>query len=140
MEKQDIPLVCNIQQQAFGERTPEDFEHCISNKLYCYCVAECDRVIAGYFGTMFVGDESELLTIAVDENFQHRGFGKILLNGARAAAKKMGAKAMFLEVREDNSAVGFYEHFGFKKSYVRKGYYKTPFGAKDAFVMRLELK
>lgn len=140
MEKQDIPLVCDIQQQAFGERTPEDFEHCIKNKLYCYCVAESDRVVVGYFGVMFVGDESELLTIAVDENYRHRGFGKILLAGAISAAKKMGARAMFLEVREDNDAIGFYEHLGFKKSYVRKGYYPTLLGAKDAFVMRLELK
>ena len=93
-----------------------------------------------YFGMMFVGDESELLTIAVDENYQHRGYGKLLLAGAVSAAKKLNKKAVYLEVREDNNALGFYEHYGFKKSYVRKGYYQTMHGPKDAYVMRLELK
>ena len=139
MEKSDIANVCDIQLQAFGERTPDDFLHCIENKLYCYCVATLDNVIVGYFGSMFVGDESELLTIAVDENYQHHGYGKYLLAGAISAAKKMNAKAMFLEVREDNSAIGFYEHLGFKKQYTRKGYYQTVTGPKNAYVMRLEL-
>jgi len=140
MDKQDIPLVCNIQQQAFGERTPEDFEKCIAKpSLYCYCVAMLGKLVVGYFGIMFVGDESELLTIAVDENYQHHGYGKALLAGAIGAAKKLNKKALYLEVREDNSALGFYEHYGFKKSHVRKGYYQTITGPKDAYVMKLEL-
>ena len=141
MEKQDIPYVCQIQQQAFGERTPDDFEKCISKpSLYCYCVAVYQKIIVGYVGLMFVGDESELLTIAVDQNYQSRGYGKYLLAAAIGAAKKLNKKAMYLEVRENNNAIGFYEHLGFVKSYIRKGYYQTTEGPKDAFVMRLELK
>ena len=139
MEKQDIVAVCDIQLQAFGERTPDDFEKCISSDLYCYCVAMLDRLVVGYFGVMFVGDESELLTIAVDENYRHRGYGKYLLAGAISVAQKMGKKSMFLEVRDNNeNALGLYEKLGFKKQYVRKGYYNTITGPKDAIVMRLD--
>lgn len=139
MEKQDIVPVCDIQLQAFGERTPDDFEKCIASDLYCYCVAKLGGVVVGYFGVMFVGDESELLTIAVDENYQHRGYGKYLLAGAISVAKNKGKKAMFLEVRDNNeNALKLYEKLGFKKQYVRKGYYQTLLGPKDAIVMRLD--
>ena len=138
MEKYDIPSVCDIQLQAFGERTPEDFDKCISSSLYCYCVATVGNVIVGYFGVMFTADECELLTIAVDENYRHRGYGKYLLAAAISIAKKKGKKAMFLEVRDNNeNALGLYVKLGFTKQYVRKGYYQTPFGAKDAVVMKL---
>ena len=142
MEKQDIANVCDIQQQAFGERTPEDFEKCIKNsRLYCYCVVLQGQLIVGYSGVMFVGDECEFLTIAVDENYRNRGFGAALIKAMVGLAKKLNKKAMYLEVREDNyNAIELYKSMGFELSYIRKGYYPSITGRKDALVMRLEIK
>lgn len=143
MKKSDVPYVCDIQMAAFGERTPEDFDHCIDSKLYWYGVIESGTTIVGYFGTMFVENECELLIIAIDELYRNMGIGTYALSGIVLGAKQKGAKAMFLEVNENNpAAIHLYEKLGFVRQYVRKGYYKNKNGkpSENAIVMRLELK
>jgi ribosomal-protein-alanine N-acetyltransferase len=67
--------------------------------------------------------------------------GRALLSENLRQAANAGAKAMFLEVAEDNtSALALYERFGFVKVGERAGYYRRADGTRaTAIVMRKAL-
>lgn len=92
--------------------------------------------IIGVSAVMHVIDESELLEIAVDPQFQGKGLGKQLLRVTMDAAKRNGASRMFLEVRVSNDrARKMYTSFGFSETGRRKNYYPTENGREDAILM-----
>ncbi len=141
MEKKDVAYVCDIQLEAFGQRTPEDFDHCIDSDLYWYGVVELNRLIVGYFGTMIIDYECELLTLAVDSLYRNLGIGKYVLAGIVAHAQRKGCKTIYLEVNESNYiAVNLYKKLGFTQRYIRKNYYDDEnFKSRNALVMQLDL-
>ncbi|HEA29639.1 MAG TPA: GNAT family N-acetyltransferase [Leeuwenhoekiella sp.] len=55
--------------------------------------------------------------IYVLPEFHGTGAGRFLMDLALTEAKKEGATAVFLNVNRYNNAIGFYEHYGFKKLY-----------------------
>ena len=64
------------------------------------------------------------------------GFGARLLRHAMAVARDRGANTLLLEVRPSNTrALELYEHFGFVRIGVRKGYYPAHEGREDAHVL-----
>ena len=96
--------------------------------------------LAGFSVTMAVLDEAHLLDIVVGRSWQGRGFGGRLLRQAMAEALAAGAGRLFLEVRQSNApAIGFYEHFGFRRIGLRRGYYPAAAGREDALVFEREL-
>ena len=101
-----------------------------------YVAARLDGVLVGYAGISRLGRkppyEYEVHTIGVDEQFQGRGIGRLLLDGLLGIAD---GGTVFLEVRTDNAAaIGLYESNGFEVVGVRKRYYRIS-GA-DAYTMR----
>ncbi|MGB0506761.1 MAG: ribosomal protein S18-alanine N-acetyltransferase [Pikeienuella sp.] len=84
-----------------------------------------------------VGDEAELLTIAISPSVQGKGHGQVLLTKTIAAACKQGVRKMFLEVAADNtSALALYAKFGFEEIGRRKAYYKRSNGPRvDALIL-----
>lgn len=88
-----------------------------------------------------LGEQYEIITLAVSPDWRGRGLARQLLAQATAHARETGAKSMFLEVSENNRvAHDFYEHAGFAIISRRKDYYREPDGSyRDALVMRHEL-
>ena len=81
-----------------------------------------------------VGDDGELLQIAVDKSVQRSGVGDLLMERVLAYAEENSFESVFLEVRESNeAAVRLYEKHGFRTVRVRKSYYDSP--VEDALVM-----
>ena len=73
-----------------------------------------------------LADESELLAIAVAEEFQQTGLGKILFNAGKNELQNRGAEKLFLEVRESNEkAKKFYQNLGAVFIGTRTKYYKN---------------
>lgn len=67
-------------------------------------------------------DEAELLNLAVVPEFRRRGVASALLDALTRNAKG----TVFLEVAEPNlAAISLYEHHGWVRTGVRKGYYKN---------------
>ena len=85
-----------------------------------------------------VAEEAEILTLAVVPAMRRKGKAFKLLTLAIEEAAQSGAKSMFLEVAEDNSAaISLYEKAKFLRVGVRKNYYRQPNGNRvDAIVMR----
>ena len=72
-----------------------------------------------------VAGECELLTIGVLPAARRTGVGAVLLAQSELAARRSGAKRLFLEVSERNApASGLYERQGYRQIGLRKGYYR----------------
>ena len=96
---------------------------------------------SGFVMVRVLADEAEILTLAVAPEARRRGLGRALVGAAVAAAETAGARAVFLEVAEDNAAaLALYEAAGFERAGLRRGYYARPGGRpRDALVLRRAL-
>ncbi|MEG9531956.1 ribosomal protein S18-alanine N-acetyltransferase [Mannheimia indoligenes] len=97
--------------------------------------------IVAFAISQVVLDEATLFNIAVDPDFQGKGFGKRLLSELILQLQKRGIATLWLEVRESNQAAQkLYDSLGFNEVTVRKNYYPTPDGGKEnAVIMALYL-
>ena len=86
-------------------------------------------------------DECEILTLGTAENAQRRGLARALLSAAAEEAQAAGARAMFLEVAEDNiAAIALYRAAGFALIGRRQNYYRRADGSVlDAVMLRATL-
>jgi ribosomal-protein-alanine N-acetyltransferase len=84
-----------------------------------------------------LGDEAEILTLAVAPGQQRRGCAGALLDAVIDALRRDGVRSLFLEVDAGNAgAISLYEAHKFCRIARRKRYYRS--GA-DALVMRADL-
>lgn len=137
LTQQDIPAVVQIAQAvmpyAWDEKT---FLDCLRPDYHAW-VLEKDGKIIGFIVILLQTDECQLMNIAVDINFQHRGFATQLLQHALQFASHH-AKHCLLEVRKSNhAAIAFYKKMGAKQIAVRKDYYPAKVGREDALIFSL---
>ena len=67
------------------------------------------------------------LKIAVISNWRRRGIGRALVQDIFVGASWAGARRLFWEVREQNTAArALYANMGFTETGRRKGYYSQP--------------
>ena len=88
-----------------------------------------------------LGEDVELITIAVDRKWQNKGIGLALMRALFDDLLMSPAKRMLLEVATDNAAaLRLYGKLGFAKVGERKGYYPRPDGTPaTAIVMARDL-
>ncbi|PTQ90605.1 ribosomal protein S18-alanine N-acetyltransferase [Agitococcus lubricus] len=99
-------------------------------------VAEYQHQIIGFSVVQFIVDEAHLLNIAIDPQYQKRGFAKVLLAKVFAQAQDKNASTLFLEVRQSNQrALAIYQMAGFNEIGLRKNYYPSPNGKEHAVIM-----
>ena len=80
--------------------------------------------IIGFVVFSIVLDEIELLSMAVNPDYQKQGYGRSLLGHVISQAKKNKTESIFLEVRHSNTrALNLYQKEGFKVIGERKAYY-----------------
>lgn len=103
-----------------------------------------EAVLLGYFVAMKGVDEVHLLNLTVVPQYQHQGWGRVMLDALVIWARGQGAQWLWLEVRVSNARARLiYERYGLREVGLRPGYY--PAGAKeaasreDAIVMSLAL-
>ena len=84
---------------------------------------EGDRIVA-YGIISHAADEGEVVSIAVDPAYRRRGYGAALLQALFSAARTLGVRQIFLEVRVTNRpAIALYENCGFVQVGRRPNYY-----------------
>ncbi len=87
----------------------------------------------GFILARAVGDEAEILTLAVTPVARRQGHARRLIRDAAHHAQDLGALALFLEVAADNiAAQALYRGAGFASVGRRKAYY----GTQDADVLK----
>lgn len=100
--------------------------------------SEVRRQVVGFLIGRQIGEEAEVLNVAVAPENQRMGEGGALLRTAVVEFRKRGVNRVFLEVRESNSAgIAFYRSHSFSPVGRREGYYREPIEA--AMVMEIRL-
>lgn len=112
------------------------YEEILANPARNSClVAEQEGQIVGFVCFRVVGEESELLNLAVLPSFREQGVGSFLVEQTLQEVTARGATRIFLEVRDSNlAALRLYERLGFEQIGRRPGYYSKP--PADALVLR----
>ena len=96
-------------------------------------IAEGNGTPAGFCLTAHQQARGYIITIDVLEKFRRRGVGTALLTEAERRLAELGVKEIGLETAtDDDSAVAFWQHHGYRTRGVWKGYYP---GGRDAFSM-----
>lgn len=102
----------------------------------CCCVAETEGAspeLLGYLAMLQLGEEAELLRLAISPAHRRRGLARFAL--LEWLGQHPGCQEIFLEVRESNQpARRLYESLGFQQLGRRKKYYQQP--VEDALLYR----
>ena len=102
-------------------------------------VLEFQQEIVGFAIIYTVLDETQLLNIAIKQQYKSQGFGFRLLYDIIQNIKA-DVKTMYLEVRKSNmSAQKLYLKLGFVEHGVRRDYYPAVFGREDAMLYKCDL-
>ena len=95
--------------------------------------------VIGFVIYVAVEQEAHLLNIAVDNNYQRKGIGSILINHLKKQVQAMGINLITLEVRVSNTnAISFYKKHNFIEDAIRANYYSKP-KPEDALLMSVRL-
>jgi [ribosomal protein S18]-alanine N-acetyltransferase len=101
-------------------------------------VLSSDEAVDGYICFWIVGNEIQILNLAVHPEKRHEGSGRLLLTRMIEKGISEGIKNAWLEVRPSNaSARNLYKKLGFCEAGIRPNYY--PETKEDAILMSLEL-
>jgi ribosomal-protein-alanine N-acetyltransferase len=105
--------------------TPEMFRNEIPGERGW--VAEERGEIVGFLVARMLGEEAEILNLAVTAKARRKGIATKLLVRASDEMTRAGAQSCFLEVRESNVvAKAFYTKMGFGAIGTRPRYYQQP--------------
>ena len=142
----DLDAVMQIMEAAFGSKYGEAW-----TRSQCAGILPMPGVklvvarfgdgrSAGFALYRTIGDEAELLLLAVSPEFRRRGIGRTLLDQFLDHARDRGVTRVHLEVREGNPAVIMYRSAGFGLAGRRPKYYHGRFGGQyDALTLSREV-
>jgi len=109
-----------------------------SHKKHTCLIMAIGSSIIGYVIYNTVVDDAEILNIAIHPEYQHKGYGRYLLEYLISVLPK-STKRFFLEVRITNTnAINLYEDIGFVAICERKNYYSSASKTEDAILMAIE--
>jgi len=135
MESRDIEAILSIQgvSPEIAQWAVWDYERVARGEMAGW-VAEG----IGFLIARSVGNEVEILNLAVHPEARRQGVGSALLEEAVRWSRGLEAKKALLEVRASNvAALQFYERHQFQAIGKRAGYYRAPLD--DALVLSLNL-
>jgi len=135
----DIPRILEIELEAIS---PPWSHGTLLSEIYredsLFAVARLDSDTGPLLGFVILrrmGDEGELLQIAVDKAARRGGAADLLMTAVLGFIKDASMGSIFLEVRKSNeAAISLYKKHGFKTVRSRKDYYNSP--VEDAIIMK----
>jgi ribosomal-protein-alanine N-acetyltransferase len=135
MQPSDIKDILEIECNSFATPWSElSFLNEMTNLQSITKVAVSVNNVIGYICTKYILDEGHILNLAVLHDFRRQGVATILMNYVLDELKEKGCRFLYLEVRVSNqTAIKFYERFGFRIVSLRKNYYNSP--TEDAALM-----
>lgn len=135
LEKKYVEDVFEIEKTFFDITNSDSILASLSSDTLEYFLLFIDEKLVGFLECSLVLDEAELYEIAIKENFQGKGYSKILMQYFLDFCDCKKIRTIFLEVNKINSkAISLYEKFGFCIYGERKKYY----GDNDAILMKLD--
>ena len=126
---EDAPELVSIIAAARGaaEWSVETYENFIRSGECLSLAHESGRRITGFIVARRLGEEAEVLNLAVRPETRKKGMGGVLLQAAVEELRHRGVTRIYLEVRGSNTqAKSFYQNHGFAVTGVRPKYYREP--------------
>ena len=130
-QPRDADAVAKLHAQSFYRGWPrQDIEaYLLDSDTPTLVACDSKRKVAGFAMLRLLGDDVELMTIAVEPKYRGKGIGAALLHACFEDLLMTASKRMVLEVAADNpAAIRLYGKLGFTKVSERKGYYARPDG------------
>ncbi|HKM30003.1 MAG TPA: ribosomal protein S18-alanine N-acetyltransferase [Bacilli bacterium] len=140
MKLDDIDAIIEGEKRVFQETLGYDmfYSELTLNPYAFYFVLDIDAQVRGYIGLWIESERSEIVNFYIEKEYQHQGYGSMILEFAINLSVMSKVPMMSLEVRESNlEAISLYEKYGFKFAYRREKYYKD---LEDALVMIKDLR
>ena len=131
MEEPDLPEVLSIEassrqtswsRQSFVEemKGPLSFSFVLKGRL------ESTEQVLGFICFRLIGEESELLNLAVHCNYRRRGLGRQLMKFYLDFCRKRNAKVFYLETAVSNeAAIRLYRSFDYRPAGTRPQFYRA---------------
>jgi ribosomal-protein-alanine N-acetyltransferase len=138
----DAPRLAQLHGASFHRGWGEgEFEAMLSERNTLVHRLRIGRKVIGFAVSRMAADEAEILSIAIDADQRGRGLSRDLLLTHLGHLAGRGARAIFLEVEENNQpARRLYEWAGFGVVGRRERYYQQPGGEQlNALLMRRDL-
>jgi len=141
MTEQDIAPVVAIEVEVTAAPwSPKQFQQSLQEHqcwVICGAGTNTNQPI-GYMITATVVDQTEILNIAIDPQYQGQRLGSELLSHTLQSLPD-SIESVLLEVRVSNfPAIRLYFNYGFIEVGRRRDYYRTEFGREDAILMTLQ--
>lgn len=138
MTAQQVTQVAALEKRCFSDPWSENSVASeLENPLSLWLVAMDGERLAGYVGSQTVLGESDMMNVAVDEDYRRQGVGKMLIEALVEQLKALESHCLTLEVRDSNApARNLYASLGFSEIGRRKNYYRNP--REDALILRKE--
>jgi ribosomal-protein-alanine N-acetyltransferase len=127
----DADAVARLHAASFYRGWPrQDIEaYIIDPDTPTLVVCDARRKVVGFAMLRILGDDVELMTIAVEPKYRGKGLGRALMQACFEDLRMTPARRMILEVAADNPpAIRLYQKLGFTKLSERQGYYARPDG------------
>ena len=108
---------------------PSDRERTTQSPIGHVFTAVCQQgnYISGVLQWRNLGEELEILELAVSTKHRRQGHASFMLENFLREAAHTGERQIYLEVRESNlPAIGLYTKFGFSRAGRRPNYYRDP--------------
>jgi [ribosomal protein S18]-alanine N-acetyltransferase len=144
-QAEDAPALLALERRCFSHPwTMQHFRDALADERTDVLVLRA-RLDEGRPGTEIVAycvvqtvlDEAHIHDLGVEPGLRRQGIARWLLGVALGRASRLGARRVFLEVRQSNwAAVHLYRSLGFEVVSVRRDYYERP--PEDALVLRKE--
>lgn len=133
----DLDEVLEIERRSFPEPWSRGlFLHELKVPFSKTVLARADEEphrLIGYVCWWSIGDEIQILNVAVDPEQRQKGVGRVLVALVMQEAITPPVRTVTLEVGRDNAAaIALYRSFGFAETGVRRHYYGRD---KDALIM-----
>ena len=140
LNPEDVDRIHQIEELAYPfPWTRGLFEDCL-RAGYALFGLQIGKELAGYTIFSWAAGEAHLLNLCIHPDWQHRGYGSLLLEYAINHVARHDNEAIYLEVRTSNTrAAKLYKNRGFRVIGSRRSYYQAGDGREDAIVMRMAL-
>jgi len=137
----DVDQIFEIEQRAYPFPWSRGiFVDCLRVGYACFGL-QIGKDLAGYTIFSRAAGEAHLLNLCLHPDWQHRGFGSLLLEYTINQVARLECESILLEVRASNPrAASLYTNRGFKVIGERKSYYQAGEKREDAIIMSLKLE
>ncbi len=136
--KNDAGALAAVHAASFRRGWGEDeFRRMLTDRNVLAHRTMIGRTLIGFILSRLIGDEAEILSIAIAQAWRGRGFSRPLLDLHLRRLAGLGARTVFLEVDKHNTpATRLYRQAGFYEVGQRQGYYDSDAAA---LVLRRDL-